>query len=57
MRPYDENQSWYKVKMVWLVLAIPAACVAGCMLTIYLAITYPDVLIDKKTTPEYSQKP
>lgn len=45
--------------MVWLVVAIPALTVAGCLLTIYLAITSPDEVLseyslrnDTATTPE-----
>ena len=32
--------------MVWLVIAIPTLTVAGCLLTIYLAITSPHQLVD-----------
>jgi hypothetical protein len=31
--------------MVWLVIAIPSLTVIGCMLTIYLAISHPDLLV------------
>lgn len=36
---------WYRNRMVWLMIAIPALTVAGCMLTIYLAITNPEILV------------
>lgn len=39
-------ESWYRNPWVWLLIAIPALTVAGCMLTIYLAITRPHTLID-----------
>tara|TARA_R110002096_G_scaffold187768_3_gene367366 strand:- start:1573 stop:1761 length:189 start_codon:yes stop_codon:yes gene_type:complete len=38
-------ESWYRNPWVWLIIAIPALTVAGCMLTIYLAITRPHTLI------------
>jgi hypothetical protein len=36
---------WYRNKLVWLVIAIPALTVAGCALTIFLAVTNPYQLI------------
>ena len=54
MTTQDNKLAWYKVKMVWLVLAIPAATVAGCLLTIYLAVTHPDSLVNKVPTTESS---
>lgn len=33
---------WFRYRIVWLVVGIPACTVAGCLLTIYLAITNPD---------------
>ncbi len=36
---------WYHNEMVWLVIAIPALTVAGCLLAIYLAIANPDELV------------
>ena len=36
---------WYRNRMVWLMIAIPGLTVAGCMLTIYLAITNPEILV------------
>lgn len=32
-------------RMLWLVVAIPALTVAGCLFTIYLALTSPDELV------------
>ena len=34
-----DDTPWYRHRMVWLVIAIPGLTVAGCMLTIYLAIS------------------
>ena len=31
--------------MVWLIIAIPGLTVLGCLLTIYLAITHPEILV------------
>ena len=39
------DNTWYKNPMVWMVIAIPALTVAGCMLTIYLAITNPEIIV------------
>lgn len=36
---------WYRNRMVWIMIAIPALTVAGCMLTIYLAISNPEILV------------
>ena len=33
---------WFRHRIVWLVIGIPACTVAGCLLTIYLALTHPD---------------
>ena len=40
---------WFRHRMVWLVMAIPALTVAGCMLTIFLAISNPDELVSDYT--------
>jgi hypothetical protein len=32
-------------RMLWLVIAIPALTVAGCLLTIYIALSNPDELV------------
>lgn len=38
-------EPWYRNHWVWLVIAIPSLTIAGCMLTIYLALTNPDYLV------------
>lgn len=40
-----ERSRWFHTRMVWLVVAIPALTVAGCMLTIFLALSNPDELV------------
>jgi len=37
---------WYQTRLVWLIIVIPGLTVAGCMLTIYLAISNPDELVN-----------
>ena len=32
-------------RMLWLVIAIPALTVLGCLLTIYIALSSPDELV------------
>lgn len=41
----DVDNCWYRNGWVWLVIAIPGLTVVGCMLTIYLAITNPVILV------------
>ena len=36
---------WYTNHWVWLLIAIPGLTVAGCLLTIWLAISHPDTLV------------
>lgn len=46
------QESWQRNPWVWLIIAIPALTVAGCLLTIYLALTRPDYLVgDYADTP------
>ena len=40
-----DNAPWFRYRIVWLVIAIPALTVAGCLLTIYLAITSPHQIV------------
>ena len=39
------EEPWYRNPWVWLLIAIPSLTVAGCMLTIYLAITNPHTVV------------
>ncbi len=41
----QENEPWYRHRLVWLLIAIPGLTVAGCLLTIYLAISNPETLV------------
>ena len=36
---------WYREPWVWFIIALPAAAVVGCSITIWLAITRPDYLV------------
>ncbi|MEL7023986.1 MAG: hypothetical protein AAGL69_09590 [Pseudomonadota bacterium] len=38
---------WYRFPMVWLVVAIPALTVLGCIVTISIALSHPDPIIGK----------
>ena len=42
-------EPWYRHRIVWLVIAIPGLTVIGCLLTIYLAISNPDMLVKDPT--------
>lgn len=41
----NKQESWYRNPWVWLLIAIPSLTVIGCMVTIYLAITNPHILV------------
>lgn len=45
------DNCWYTNYWVWLVIAIPALTVVGCMLTIWLAISNPEIIV-KDPQPE-----
>lgn len=47
-RTTDEKEPWYRNPWVWLLIAIPSLTVAGCMLTIYLAISNPHILVGEE---------
>ena len=40
------DDTWYRNPWVWLLIAIPALTVLGCSITIYLALTHPDSLLN-----------
>ena len=47
---HDPNDDiWYRNRMVWLVIAIPATCVLGCLVTIWIALANPDFLVAEYT--------
>ena len=41
----DEFEPWYRNPWVWLLIAIPSMTVAGCLVTIYLALSNPHQLV------------
>lgn len=41
----EDNIPWFRHRMVWLVIAIPTLTVAGCLLTIFLALNNPEQLV------------
>jgi hypothetical protein len=45
------DEPWQRNPWVWLIIAIPALTVAGCMFTIYLALTNPHILVGDSSTP------
>ncbi|ANO50738.1 hypothetical protein [Woeseia oceani] len=40
-----EDNCWYRNHWVWLIIAIPSCTVLGCMLTIWLAISNPEIIV------------
>jgi len=40
-----EIRPWFREPWVWFIIALPAAAVVGCAITIWLAITRPDFLV------------
>jgi hypothetical protein len=43
----DNARPWYAQLWPWLLIIPPAAAVIGGMITLYLAITRPDILVRK----------
>ena len=41
----EEQEPWFRNPWVWLLIAIPSLTVIGCLLTMYLAITNPHILV------------
>ncbi len=41
----DAAEPWYRQFWPWFIIAVPAATVIGCMVTIFLAVTRPDSLV------------
>ena len=44
------DNAWHRNPWVWLVIAIPAATVIGCLITILLAIKHPHIMVDDSAT-------
>lgn len=51
----NEQEPWYANPWVWLVIAIPGLTVAGCLLTIYLALANPHILVSDGPLPADTQ--
>lgn len=45
-----EDNAWHRNPWVWLLIAIPAATVIGCLITVFLAINNPDTLVNDSTS-------
>lgn len=43
----DNARPWYRQVWPWLLIIPPAGAVIGGMITLYLAVTRPDVLVRK----------
>lgn len=43
-------EPWHRNPWVWLLIAIPSLTIAGCMLTMYLALTNPHILVSDGTS-------
>ena len=43
--PVPQEGRRFSNRMLWLVIAIPALTVAGCLLTIYVALSNPDEIV------------
>ena len=39
------NEPWFRHRLVWLLIAIPGLTVAGCLFTVYLAVSNPETLV------------
>lgn len=53
----DEEETvepWFRNPWVWLVIAIPALTVVGGLLTIFLAITNPHIIVSDSATDDTS---
>ena len=53
-RVVDPQEAWYRNPWVWLIIAIPSMTVAGCALTLYLALTHPHILVSDAPAPTTS---
>lgn len=52
----DSSGPWWKYGHVWLVVSGPAIVVVAGFITLYLAITRPDPLIDKTLESDSASK-
>jgi len=47
-------EPWHRNPWVWLLIAIPALTIAGCIFTLYLALANPHILISDNVPPDQS---
>ena len=57
MRPLQDSlatvpQPWWKTSVMWLVLGLPAVVVVAGCITLWIAMTRPDAVVD----PDYYRK-
>jgi len=45
-------EPWFRNPWVWLVIAIPALTVVGGLLTIFLAVTNPHIMVSDSATDD-----
>jgi hypothetical protein len=50
----ETNEPWFRNPWVWLIIAIPALTVVGGLLTIFLAITNPHIMVSDPVTDDTS---
>lgn len=43
--PTAQTERRFSNRMLWLVIGIPALTVAGCLLTIFIAVSNPDEVV------------
>lgn len=48
---HREAQPWYREPYVWLVLGGPMAVIAACIVTVYIAVTHVDPVLDRSAAP------
>ncbi len=45
-RRVDSTEPWFRNPWVWLVIAIPALTMVGSIVTLYLVLTHPHILVN-----------
>ena len=49
--PTQAPRPWYRYGLVWMVLGGPAVVVVASFITLYLAVTRPDPVLDSRPAP------
>jgi uncharacterized protein len=57
IRSTADTMPWWKYKMVWLVIGGPLIVVVASFITLGLAITHPDPVLESATTPDAAHLP